>query len=246
MLKDRGDEFYGARLVADARLHLGAVINNGESEVFFVTMCKIVKNNFHFGYKAFNNKDIKMSGMKDFIFNSSYGLGIKKATMAIFLANCIKAATKDRTQAQCAAKFVKWLGQQSDSFDFPQEYFEYRRIREYLNVRYRNKNREKWRRIALLQKLYHQYPDQLQHIGGERKYRDITDCAQDLGFWEKKQTLKPLALYKEPTILQVEDLAKKLSERLDRKKRRVLIAKLIEIYKSDPLPSDDAESGGDA
>ena len=80
----------------------------------------------------------------------------------------------------------------------------------------------------------------MQEIGAERKYKDLTDCAQDLGFWEKKERLKPLALYKHPTILQVEALAKAFSKRLDRKKRRVLIAKLIEIYKEEP-PANDGE-----
>jgi len=115
MLKDRSDEFYGARLVADARLHLGAIVNNESSEAFFVTMCKIIKNEFYLGYKTFTGKEIKLSGMKDFIFNSNYGLGIKRETMPTFLANCAKAAVKDKTQAQCAKRFVKWLGEQHDN-----------------------------------------------------------------------------------------------------------------------------------
>jgi hypothetical protein len=238
MLKDRSDPFYGARLVADARLHLGAIVNGEHSEAFYVTMCKIIKNEVFLGYKTFTGKDVKLAGMKDFLFNSHYGLGIKKPTLATFLANCAKAATKDRTQAQCAKKFSRWLCEQNEHFDFPQEYFEYRRIDGYIHTRYRNNRREKFRRLALLKRLYNQYPETLQQIGLGRKYKDVTDCAQDLGFWEKKQNLKPLALYKHPTILQVQDLAEALSKRLDRKKRRVLIAKLIEIYKSEPPPSD--------
>jgi hypothetical protein len=238
MLKDKSDEFYGARLVADARLHLGAIVNNESSEAFFVTMCKIIKNEFYLGYKTFTGKEIKLAGMKDFIFNSHYGLGVKRETMPTFLANCAKAATKDRTQAQCAARFVKWLGEQHDKYDLPHEYLEFRRIDAYINGKYKRDKREKWRRINILRRLYHQYPELLQEIGAERKYKDVTDCAQDLGFWEKKERLKPLALYKHPTILQVEDLAKALSKRLDRKKRRVLIAKLIEIYKEEPSAND--------
>ena len=245
MLKDKGDEYYGARLVADARLHLGAIINNESSEAFFVTMCKIIKNNFYLGYKTFTGKEIKLSGMKDFIFNSNYGLGIKRETMPTFLANCAKAAVKDKTQAQCAKRFVRWLGEQHDKYDLPHEYLEFRRIDAYINVRYEKNNQEKWRRINLLRRIYGQYPERLQEIGAGRKYSDITDCAQDLGFWEKKERLKPLALYKQPTILQVEDLAKALSKRLDRKKRRVLIAKMIEIYKREPI-ADDGQSLDDA
>ena len=91
MLKDRSDIFYGARLVADARLHLGAVINGGDGELFFTTMWKIIDNKFYLGYRTFDNREIKMGGVKDFIFNFHHGLGIKKVTLATFLANCAKA-----------------------------------------------------------------------------------------------------------------------------------------------------------
>lgn len=240
MLKDKSDPFYGARLVAAARLHLGAVINNDSSDEFFVTMCKIIRNEFYLGYKTFTGKDVKLAGMKDFIFNSHHGLGIKKATMATFLANCAKAAANDKTQSKCAKRFVKWLGDQHDKFALPQVYFEYRRIDGYINIKYKNRNKEKWRRIYLLDRLYAQYPEKLEEIGAGRKYKDVTDCCQDLGFWQKKERLKPLALYRYPTILQVEELAENLSKRLDRRKRRVLIAKMIEIYKQEP-PTVDGE-----
>jgi len=240
MLKDRSDPFYGARLVAAARLHLGAVINNENAEEFFVTMCKIIRNEFYLGYKTFTGKDIKLAGVKDFIFNTNYGLGIKKATMPTFLANCARAAVNDRTQSKCAKRFVKWLGDQHDKFALPQPFLEYRRIDAYINIKYKKRNREKWRRINLLDRLYAQYPEKLEEIGAERKYKDVTDCAEALGFWQKKERLKPLSLYRYPTILQVEDLARDLSKRLDRRKRRVLIAKLIEIYKREP-PAVDGE-----
>lgn len=239
MLKDKSDPFYGARLIAAARLHLGAVINNDNSEEFFVTMCKIIRNEFYLGYKTFTGKDVKLAGMKDFIFSSHYGLGIKKATMSTFLANCAKAAVNDKTQSQCAKRFVKWLGEQHDKFALPQAYHEYRRIDGYINIKYKNRNKEKWRRIHLLDRLYAQYPEKLEEIGAGRKYKDVTDCCQDLGFWQKKERLKPLSLYRYPTILQVEDLARDLSKRLDRRKRRVLVAKMIEIYKQESSVVDD-------
>lgn len=233
MLKDRSDEFYGARLIADARLHLGTVINGESSEAFFVTMCKIIDNEFYLGYKTFTNKEIKMSGVKDFIFNSNYGLGIKKATLSTFLANCAKAAVKDKTQAQCASRFARWLGQQNENFDFSQEFFEYMRIKGYLHRRYKNSEKNKKRGMYLLQKIYNQSPELLQDIGAGKKYKDIFECAQDLTIWHKEERLKPISLYKYPTVLQVQQLAEKLSERLDMAKRRVLIATMIEIYKRD-------------
>lgn len=245
MLNDRADPFYGARLVADARLHLGTVINGGESEAFFYTMCRIVNNNFHLGYRTFNNKEITLSGAKDFIFNNSYGLGIKKVTLSTFLANCAKAAVKDKSQGQYAAKFSKWLGEQYEGFDFPQEFFEFLRIKYYIKARYRDKNRDKHRRLYLLEKLYNQYPQVLQDIGAGKKYKDVFDCAQDLMIWEKKERLKPLSLYRHPNLAQIDELAEKLSVRLDKHKRRALIAKLIEIYKRDELIND-SESDGEA
>jgi hypothetical protein len=233
MLNDKRDAFYGARLVADARLHLGAVINGSGSEVFFVTMWKIIDNNIYFGYKTFDNRDIRLGGIKDFIFNSHYGLGIKKVTLASFLANCAKAAIKDKTQAQCAARFAKWLGEQHDGFDFPQEFFEYLRIKYYIKKRYKNTNHDRYRRLYLLDKIYNQYPHLLQEIGAEKRYRDVFDCAEDLMIWEKKQKIKPISLYRHPNSEQVKELAEVLSIRLDKSKRRLLIAKMIEIYKRD-------------
>jgi hypothetical protein len=233
MLKDRGDIFYGARLVADARLHLGAVINGGDGELFFATMWKIIDNKVYLGYRTFDNRDIVMKGIKDFIFNFHHGLGIKKATLATFLANCAKAAIKDKTQAQYASRFAKWLGEQHEGFDFPQEFFEYMRIKYYIQKRYRKKNPDRYRRLHILERIYNQYPQLLQEVGAGKKYKDIFDCAEDLTIWERKRTVRPLALYNNPTARQTEELAEKLSVKLSKLNRRILIAKLIEIYKRD-------------
>lgn len=245
MLKDRGDIFYGARLVADARLHLGVLINSGESELFFITMWKIINNEVHLGYRTFDNRDIKLGGIKDFIFNCHHGLGIRKPTLSIFLANCAKAAIKDKSQLQYAARFAKWLGEQHEGFDFPQEFFEYLRIKYYIKKRYSKKNQDRYRRLAILERIYNQYPQLLQEVGAGKKYKDIFDCAEDLTIWERKRTIRPITMYNNPTIFQVEELAEKLSVKLDRKKRRILIAKLIEVYKRDK-GIDDGELTDDA
>jgi hypothetical protein len=233
MLGDKSDIFYGARLVADARLHLGSVINGGKSEIFFVTMWKIIDNNVYLGYKTFSNKDVTLGGIKDFIFNYHYGLGIKKITLSSFLANCAKAATKDKTQAQCAARFARWLGEQHEGFDFPPEFFEYMRIKYYIKKLRRVSTKDRYRKLFLLDKIYNEQPHALEHIGAGRKYKDVFDCAEDLQMWQRAERLKPLSLYSHPTIQQVSDLAENLSVRLDSYKRRILIAKLIEIYKRD-------------
>lgn len=246
MLGDKSDLFYGARLVADARLHLGAVINGETSEVFFETMCKIIDTKAYLGYTTFTNKEIKLAGIKDFIFNSNYGLGIKRVTLPIFLANSAKAATKDKSHSQSAVRFTKWLGEQHEGFDFPQEFFEYMRIKYYLKRKYGKPGRDKYRRLYLLDKLYNQYPHLLQEIGAGKKYKDVFDCAQDIGIWERKKNLRPISLYRDPTIAQVHELAEALSLRLDRLERRALIAKLIEIYKRDTAPTNEEQCDGGA
>lgn len=239
MLGDKSDLFYGARLVADARLHLGTVINGEASEVFFVTMCKIIDEKVYLGYRTFTNKEIKLSGAKDFLFNVSYGLGIKRITLATFLANSAKAAVKDKTQQQCAVRFARWLAEQHEGFDFPQEFFEYLRIKYYLKKKYKNTNRDKYRRLYLLDKVYNQYPHLLEQVGADKKYKDIFDCAQDIGIWERKKKLRPISLYINPTADQVRRLAEDLSLRLDRFERRTLIARLIEIYKQEAVDNGD-------
>jgi hypothetical protein len=245
MLNDRKDDFYGARLIADARLHLGSVINGSKSEVFFVTMCKIVKNQFYLGYKTFGGRDVKMSGVKDFLFNSNYGLGIKKITLSTFLANCAKAGVEDKTQLQCAARFAKWLGEQNEGFDFPQEYFEFLRIKHYIEIRYKRKKREMFRRLAVLKRLYDQYPHLLERIGAEKKYGDVIDCAVDVGFLEKPLQVGSASLYKNTSDEQMKKIARKISDRFGKYKTRVLIASLIEVYKLKKEQERDSKSDND-
>ena len=244
MLKDKSDEFYGARLVADARLHLGAVVNDQSADAFFVTMCKIIDRKVYLGYKAFNGKEVELKGVKDFIFNSWYGLGIKKATLSTFLANCARAAVKDKSQGQYAARVVKWLGEEYDGFNFPQEYFEFIRIKAEIKNKYGDKSKKRPVAKYWACRLYNQYPEMLHDIGVGRKYEDDFASAEYLTLRGRKEALKPLALYKNPTTLQVQQIAENLSERLGMDKRRVLIASMIEIYKRDKLlyehsPADD-------
>lgn len=244
MLRDRSDDFYGARLVADARLHLGTVINGHSSEVFFATMCKIIDRKVFLGYKAFNGKEAKMMGVKDFIFNANYGLGIKKASLSIFLANCMKAAVQDKSQGQYAKRVARWLAKENESFDFPQEFFEYLRLFDQIKQTHKYGTANYWRAMQLLARLHNQYPMSLQHVGDGRKYKTVFDCAKDFTIWEKPERLTPIKLYKHPTVVQVQELAENLSGRLDMKKRRILIASMIEIYKRDKAlhehsPADD-------
>lgn len=230
MLKDTSDEFYGARLVADARLHLGSIVNGQYSEAFFVTMCKIMSNKIYLGYKTFGNKDIKMSGIKDFFFNCSYGLGLKRPNFNDFLANCTKAALNDKTQSQYAFRFIKWLKDEDPAFDFPQEYFEYKRIKLAITTAIRNNKHERWRQYYLAEQLYANHPHLLCQIGPGRKYKNIVECCDKEDIKESAKTIR-FELYSNPTIKQVEKIAEKLHERLDCYHRKVLIAKLLQLYK---------------
>lgn len=239
MLGDTNDTFYGARLVADARLHLGTIMNGQYSEPFFVTMCKIMSQEVYLGYTTFTGKEIKLKGIKDFLYSSLYGLGLKATTVHLFLGNCSKAAINDKTQTQYSMKFIKWLQKQDPVFDFPQELFEYKRLRIYVSYRYRRRKSEMWLRLGLLLSLYHQKPHLLQHIGQGRKYEDIVKCCEDNYIAEVSKKLRPIELYKNPTIDQVRRLAEKLNERLDKLEKRVLIATLIELYKLDEQRDDE-------
>lgn len=231
MLGDKNDTFYGARLVADARLHLGTIMNGQYSEPFFVTMCKIMSSEVYLGYTTFTGREIKLKGIKDFLYSSLHGLGLKATTIHIFLANCSKAAINDKTQTQYSMRFIRWLQKQDPVFDFPQELFEYKRLRIHVSYRYRRKKPEMWLRLGMLTSIYHQRPDLLQHIGPGRKYEDIVKCCEANYIAQASKKLRPIELYKNPTVDQVRKLAKKLDERLDKLEKRVLIATLIELYK---------------
>lgn len=242
MLGDTHDDFYGARLVADARLHLSTIMNGQYSEPFFVTMCKIMSHEVYLGYKTFKGKEIKLKGIKDFFYSTLYGLGLRPATINIFLANCSKAAVNDKTQTQYSMRFIKWLREQDPVFKFPQELFELKRIRSYIAIRYKNNKRRRWLMLGFLEAIYVQKPHLLQDIGAGRKYKDVAQCCEENDIAEMMQTLKPIKLYKNPTIEQVRQLAVLLSQRLDKLERRTLIAKLIELYKADNDSKPDCDA----
>lgn len=238
MLGDIHDEFYKARLVADARLHLGMIMNGQYSEPFFIAMCKIMSHEAYKGYKTFAGKEVKLSGIKDFLYSTHHGLGLKPMTINTFLANCAKAAIHDKTQTQYSMKFIEWLKGQDSIFKFPQELFELKRIRSELSLKYKKGSKARVTRLNMLMQLYTQKPHLLQEVGHERKYEDIVKCCEEHDIYEVRQKLKPIKLYRNPTLEQVRELAALLSGRLDRLERRVLIASLIEIYKRDQQSND--------
>lgn len=230
MLKDKTDEFLGARLVADARLHLGAIMNNQYSEPFFTTMCRIIHYKTYLGYKTFTGKEIKLSGIKDFLYNSSYGLGLRPSTIHQFCANTCRLSLKDKTQTRNAVRFVDWLRTQDDKFVFPLEVFEYRRVRAQIDLATRADRKERWRQLKIAQKIYDNNPEIFFEIGEEKKYKNVVDCADALGL-EKKPYIIRSNLYNNPTERNLQLFSKAIARVLTQEQQKVLIVNMIENCK---------------
>lgn len=228
MLRDKTDEFYDARLVADARLHLTVVMSGQQCPAFFETMAQIVKRKIHYGYTTVRGKTVKLSGIKDFLHNFHYGLGIK--SLPIFVGNCVQIEIEDRSKDKWARRFIDWLQKEDpEAFEFPPEYWEFRRVRLSIARMRAAPEKKKYYWIAL-RTIYINKPEVVRYIGVNRKYRSVMDAYYEEGFAEKKKVLSPIKLYRCPTYKQVEELARELYSRLDKLKVRVLIAKLIEVY----------------
>jgi hypothetical protein len=229
MLNDKNDEFYGARLVQSARLHLPNVINAQPSPLFFEAMCEIIERKVYRGYKTARGKDVKLSGIKDFMFNFHYGLGIRN--LPDFLANCVEIDMKGTPKDRNVRRFIDWLKKEDpDSFEFPAAYWEFRRLQ--ISVfQMRGSKDKKLMYASMLKIMYSTHPEILRLIGVNRKYRSIPEAYQKEGYAERPQKLTPIKLYRAPNIHEIEKLARNLNARLDKLKNRILIAKLIEIYK---------------
>jgi len=240
MQSSKDDIFYDARLVADARLHLSTVMNGQYSEAFFVTMCKILSRKTYLGYKTFTGKDVKLGGILDFIYNSNYGLGIKTNSINQFVSSCARVAIQDKTQSQYASKMISWLKNEDDRFDFPEEYFQYKRLRTCVRYMSSKNKLRKYEAISLLDMLYNGYPHLLKDIGAGRKFKDVFDCCDHYLLRNRRETLKPIKHLRFGTVEGCQIIAEKLYKRFERRHIRAMIAKLIELYKADQEKSDAA------
>ena len=228
-MKDKKSEDYDAMLVAQARLHLSNIVNGHMSEIFFETMSEIVQRNIHYGYRSINGKEIKLSGIKDFFYNFHYGLGIKN--LADFLCNCAKIDIEKKSKDGRVRNFIDWLQKEDpEAFEFPDADWELRRLRIAIN-QMQGPKEKKYQYASMVKRIYSDFPDELKHIGPERKYKTIPSAYSSLIELYHRKSLGPIKLYDCPTVLQVEELARELYDRLDKYKARVLIAKLIEVYK---------------
>ena len=238
MRGSKDDIFYDARLVAEARLHLSTVMNGQYSEPFFVVMCKIMSRKTYLGYKTLSNKDAKLKGIIDFFYNCTYGLGLSPKSINLFLANCAKVAIQDKTQTQYASKFITWLSNEDERFNFPSEYFEFKRLRTCIRYMPRMQQMKRDEAFRLLRMLYFDYPHLLKDVGAGRKFKDVFDCCDHYLLRNKSEKLKPIRHLRFASAEGCRKIAEKLYERFDKYQVRVIIARLIELYKEDQQSSD--------
>jgi hypothetical protein len=222
---NKSDPHYGAMLIEQARLHLGTVMAGQDSEPFFMAMLQIAEAGVHLEHLTLKNKEVKLKGIKDFFQSVYYGLGIKD--IENFTANIVKSSLKERSRNKYAHQFIEWLKTQDSTFEFPQEYFEYRRVTRmiYYNKRMPRKTQiqsYKWARF-----IYNTEPSLLNEIGWDRKYKTVQACYYGEKFEEKQQILKPIKTYRNPTDFQVSQLADSLFQRLGKGKSRKLASELM-------------------
>ena len=232
---NKSDPHYGAMLIEQARLHLGTVMAGQDSEPFFMTMLQIAEAGVHLEYLTLKNKEVKLKGIKDFLQSVYYGLGIKD--IEGFTANVIKSSLKERSRNKYAHQFIEWLKTQDSEFQFPQEYFEYRRVTRMLYYDKRMPEKRKALSYRWARFIYNTEPSLLKEIGGDRKYKTVQACYYGEKFEEKQEILKPIRTYQNPTDFQISELADSLFQRLGKGKSRRLASELT--YRAGSDEDDD-------
>jgi len=203
------------------------------SEIFFSDMLRIAEAEVHLGYKTLKNKPAKLRGIKDFIHNVHYGLGVKD--LSTFLCAVSQAAYKENNSNRYGYQFIDWLRTQDPCFEFPEELFQYRRLAKSIAKKRNINSRKKMWLFGVARFIYQNHPELLQQIGAGRKYANIEQCYFEEGFAEKKRVLKPIKIFRNPTNHQVHEMADILFERLGKGKTRVLIYRLLECCKNASL-----------
>lgn len=224
-MRNKSDPYYAAMLVEDARLHLGTVMDGQDSEPFFVSMLKLIEIDAHHGYTTLRNKRVELKGIKDFVHSVYYGLGVRR--LEDFVLAVVKSAIKEKSRNRYASKFIDWLKDQDPAFKFPQEYFEYRRLMIDTAKNRRKRQYDKIIDYRTIKYLYQIQPSILEDIGPGRKYKDVQECYYAEGYGEKKQSLKPIKLFRNPTNLQLEEAGSIMFERFGPAKSRILALYLL-------------------
>lgn len=224
-MRSKSDPYYAAMLVEDAKLHLGTVMAGQDSEPFFMSMLKLIEVNGHLGYTTLRNKKVELKGIKDFVHSVYYGLGVKR--LEDFTLAVVKSAMKEKSKNRYASKFIDWLRDQDPTFKFPQEYFEYRRLMIDTAKNRRKRQYDKIIDYRTIKYLYQIQPSILEDIGPGRKYKNVQECYYAEGHGEKKQSLKPIKLFRNPTNLQLEEAGSIMFERFGPAKSRILALYLL-------------------
>jgi hypothetical protein len=224
-MADKSDPYYGALLIEEARLHLGTVMAGQDSEPFFFAMLQIAEAKVHLGYTTLRNKEVKLKGIKDFLQNVYYGLGIKDLNE--FTLNVVKSSLKERSRSKYAHQFIEWLKEQDSTFRFPPEYFEYRRVMRMIFYNKRMPRKVKMMSYGWAKFIYNTQPQLLADIGYDKKYKTVESCYYGEKMGEKRQTLKPIKTYQNPTSFQIAQLADSLFERLGTGKSNLLASELL-------------------
>lgn len=222
----KSDPHYAALLVEEARLHLGTVMAGQDSEPFFSAMLQIIEDKIYLGYTDLRNKEVKLKGIKDFLQSVYFGLGIKD--METFLCNVVKSSLKEKSRNKYAHTFIQWLKNQDPAFEFPQSYFEYRRV---LKMIYYTRNTSKQQKLLSYKTarfLYNITPEIIEHIGPGRRYKTVEACYYGEGHAEKKKALKTIKTYNTPTEYQLELVSDELFNRFGKFKSKQLASMLLE------------------
>lgn len=221
----RDDPYYAALLVEDARLHLGTVMEGQDSEPFFIAMLRIIEAKAHYGYVTLRNKEVELKGIKDFVHSVYYGLGVKN--LNDFTLAVTKSALKERSKNRYAYKFIDWLRNEDACFQFSEDFFEYRRVRILIAKERRRKRFDRMMDYRTANYLYQVQPSLMVEIGPGRKYKTVQECYYAEGYGEKKQALKPIKMFRNPTVLQIEELGGILFDRFGVGRSRLLALNLL-------------------
>ena len=92
---------------------------------------------------------------------------------------------------------------------------------------------KKYEAYDLLKMLYFHHPNLLKDIGAGRKFKDVFECCDHYLLRNRSERLKPIKHLRFTSAEGCKKIAEKLYERFDRYYIRVIIARLIELYKED-------------
>jgi hypothetical protein len=227
------DEWWPKRIVAEARIHLASIYAGHFDENFYRCLCLIVNHRVYLGYRVKVDKEIKLKGIKDFLFSIHYGLGIED--LVEFISITTRLAVEDKSSEKYARTFLRWIRHQDSIFALPPEAWEYKRIFTGLKLQARKdikaKKKPDNRMYAYLKTLYHCHPEVLIEIGKGRKYANVYEAVIDLGIAVKKER-SIIRIARPENVEQITETAEALCKQLGLAVSKVFIRKMLDYIKS--------------